>query len=277
MCVTSAAASLSETRILSVRLSEQKHLLCYTNKAKNLTVLPNSMILPVPGKLSEADFIDTTPFPGFMTELQRYLTPGSRTLGGGTKGISGDSLRSRNVQHFKSGMYEVFVADPAPVRTIAERIVGARHPVNEALEVMPPFDRPTISESLLEFYDSNYPGWSLVVCVFGPSKVMDSQPIMFTYEPLQEWKDRVFFPAVDSHNGGAPRLTEEVDVDHFLITTSTRGHEVPPMKMCPPILHGLKLVGLPMHDSMPNGDWTGNVSDQNSFYPMLKRAAPLVA
>src|SRR6185369_164530 len=212
MCVTSSSAKLSETRILSFRLSEQKHLLAYTNKVENLSILPNSMILPVPGRLTEADFIDTSAYPGFMTEMEHMLTPRSRGMTlGMTKG-GGDSMR-RSIKHFQSGMYEVFIADPNPFRgtgpmsgksKIAERLVGKKHPIIEALEVLEPINRPVVQERLLNFYDRYYPGWSLVVCVFGAGKAMESQPIMFTYEPLEEWKDKTFFPGVDSHDGGAP-------------------------------------------------------------------------
>ncbi len=274
MCVTSASAKLSETRILSLRLNEQKHLLAYSNKVSNLTVLPNSMILPIPGRLTEADFIDTSAFPGFMAEMESYLTPGGRTLGGASKG--GDMRRgpSRNVQHFKSGMYEVFVADPDD----AYRSDSPQHPVLKALEALAPFNRPQIEQSLLEFYDRYYPGWSLVVCVFGAGKAMESQPIMFTYEALPEWKEKTFFPAVDSHTGEAPDLSEQVDVDHFLITASKHGYEIPVIPKLPTVLHGLKVVGRKMDDQWRNGDWVGSVhEEQPSAGIRIKRIVPQAA
>jgi hypothetical protein len=285
MCVTSASASLSETRILSLRLNETQHLLAYSNKAKNLSVLPNSMILPIPGRLSEKDFIDTTPYSGFMEEIERYLTGGGK-LGGVSKGITMRGGPSRNVQHFKSGMYEVFVADPAEPTmfaapamshktSIVDKLIGRKHPVNEALESLQPIDRPQISDSLLEFYDRFYPGWSLVVCVFGPGKAMESQPIMFTYEPLPEWREKTFFPAVDSHTGGPPNLREQVDVDHFLITESVHGDEIPKAPKCPPQLHGRRLAGRKMEEQWANGDWVGSVHEnQRSAGLRLKRIVP---
>jgi len=256
MCVTSAPAALSKTRILSFKVDENKHFLAYSNSAKNLSSKANAMILPVPGKVKEADFVDISAFPRFMENLEGMLTPRSRSLGfSASKGID------RSVAHFQSGMYEVFIASGGIGTSVAGMIQGKKHPVQEALKVLQPSKRPDISKELLEWYDKFYPGWDLVVCVFGADKTMESQPIAFTYRPLPEWKDALFYPAVDSHSGGVPDLHEEVFVDHFLFAPSSRGAAIPAQSSMPKYLIGRTFNGVKQNDHRSNGDWIRPVDE----------------
>jgi hypothetical protein len=288
MCITSAAARLSSTRILSCPLGE-KQLLAYSNSAINLAGQPNSMILPVPGTLSESDFIDSTPFANFMEDLEHAWTPRSRSLGM-SKGFSPP------VDHFKVGMYEVFLAHGDPFHgvgpmsgktTIAERIIGKKHRVTEALERLPEDRRPAINRGLLEFFDQYYPGWSLVVCVFESGKKMESQPVMFTYTPFDAWKNKAFFPAVDAHDGMAPDLTEHVGVDHFLFTEHPDGfamNELFRSKPVPDYLRTKKFVGAKFSESLSNGDWVHTLGEgsQGGRFPtnrhsLFRRSQPHAA
>jgi len=252
MCVTSGPATLSKTRILSFKVDEDRHFLAYSNSAKNLSNKANSMILPVPGKVKQSDFVDTSAFPKFMEHLEAQLTPRSRSLGG-SKGLD----RSLGVIHFQSGMYEVFIASGGIGTSVAGLLQGKKHPVQEALKVLQPSKRPEISKELLEWYDKFYPGWDLVVCVFGADKVMESQPIAFTYRPLPEWKDALFYPAVDSHSGGVPNLLENVDVDHFLFAPTSRlgGASINSHSSMPKYLIARTFTGVKQNDARQNGDW----------------------
>lgn len=260
MCITSAAAKLSKTRILSCPLGE-KHLLAYANSAVNLADMPNSMILAVPGTLTQADFIDTTPYAKFLEELENAWTPRSRSLSM-SKGISAP------VQQFKVGMYEVFLA-PGGKSTIVEKIKG-QHRITEALKRLPEEQRPGIRSDLLEWFDSTYPGWSIVVCVFENSKPMDAQPIMFTYTPFPEWQNRLFFPGVDSHTGGPPDLDETVDVDHFLFTENPDGwaHNFATSHV-PDFLKAKKFIGVQMNFEDKNGDWV------HKYEPIDRTSGPI--
>lgn len=260
MCITSAAAHLSKTRILSCTLGE-KHLLAYANSAVNLSDVPNCMILPVPGTLTKEDFIDSTPFASFMEDLESQWTPRSRTLSM-SKGIE-------PVERFKVGMYEVFLApgisrfDKATglERSITERIMGKKHRVTEALNEMPEERRPIVREDLLEWFDKTYPGWSLVCCVFESDKPMASQPIMFTYTPLEEFKSKLFFPGVDSHDGGPPNLDEDVEIDHFLFVEDPGGRPTEFFRTSvPDWLREKKLVGAKFQREDTNGDWVHDTS-----------------
>jgi hypothetical protein len=261
MCITSGPAVLSKTRILSFKVDENKHFLSYSNSAKNLSNKPNAMILPVPGTVKQSDFVDTTAFPKFMEHLEEALTPrqrGGSFLGGQSKGID---LNARRITHFQSGMYEVFIAAGGTGPALVGMLQGKKHPVQEALKVLQPSKRPEISKELLEWYDKFYPGWDLVVCVFGADKVMESQPIAFTYRPLPEWKDALFYPAVDSHSGGIPDLNEDVDVDHFLFAPSSRGATIPSQSSMPKYLLARTFNGVKQNDHRSNGDWIRPVDE----------------
>jgi hypothetical protein len=288
MCVTSARAHLSNTKILSVKLGE-KHLLAYGNAAQNFSGRPNSMILPVPGTMTKEDFHDTTPYGTWLTKMADVFTPRSRTLGGDSlRGASKGIERGRSVERFKVGMYEVFLAHPEVDRPmsgktrIVDRMVGKLgHPVQEALKALPERRRPLVQTDLLEFFDQRYRGWSLVVCVFEGEQAIDAQPIMFTYKPLPAWKDKLFFPAVDSHSGHAPILDEEVDVDHFLFTETKNGVLIDDFKFInmPPILRGRKFAGAQIaHTELPNGDWIRECSAEPKHemfsHDIFKRCRP---
>lgn len=274
MCITSAAASLSKTRILSCPLGE-KHLLAYANSAVSFIDEPNSMILAIPGTVTKEDLIDSTPFAKFLEELEHAWTPRSRSLGM-SKGISAP------VERAKVGMYEVFIAHPDRVgamsgkTTIAERIIGKKHRITEALEQLPEDQRPAIRSSLLEWFDETYPGWTIMVCVFESTKPMDAQPIMFTYTPLPEWKGRLFFPGVDSHDGGPPDLTEQVDVDHFLFTEHAEGHVHDfRLSAVPDYLKTKKFIGVQMNFEDKNGDWVHTIGEAIDRQHMFSRGRNL--
>jgi hypothetical protein len=179
------------------------------------------------------------------------FTPRSRSLTLGSKGI---------VEKFKVGMYEVLLAhgDPDPSKTtIAEQILGRKHRISEALSQLPMDRRPNVRSDLLEWFDQTYPGWSLVVCVFESGIPMAAQPIMFTYKPFEAFRGRLFFPAVDSHDGGPPKLNERVDVDHFLFASHSSGNsnKMGHIKSFPDILRETKLIGAKFQNDDQNGDW----------------------
>lgn len=196
MCITSAKAKLSKTRIISMALDNSRHLLSYSNKAQNLSGNKNSMILAIPGKLKREWFMDTTNYNKFLEDIenQAHLEYDE------SHGIYSRSLsfKSKGFDRFNVGMYDILIAED--VREIVERL-GVMGPV--------------ISEELISFFENHYKGWSFVFCIFDGSEEMDSQPVTFEYEPFHyNW---LYFPTMDSHGGGAPNLNKIVSMDHTLI------------------------------------------------------------
>lgn len=251
MCITSAPAKLSKTKILSIELEDGYHLLSYANTAKNLADKANCMILPVPGSLTQSDFFDTTAYAGFLKELEANFTSRSRSASKSLKTLSA------KVENFQLGMYNVFLSTDI-------------HAIGGILDKLPEDQKPDISKNLLTFFEKAYPSCNFVVCVFSNNSSMDSQPIMFRYKPNNE--KILFFPAVDAHDGNAPDLSKQVDVDHFLFTeiSSAKSFEFKDSKV-PSFLKNRKLSGFKYTGSQLNGDWVHNVNssslDFNRVHP----------
>jgi len=237
MCITSAPAELSKTKILSIPFDDKQHLIAYANTVVSHSLKPNSMILPIPGTLTKQDFFDTTPYSSFLNELEEALRPRARGISK-SKSLNDDEL---GVENFRLGMYNVFISKNINL-------------IYDSIQTLPEKDRPEINKELINWFAESYgDGWNYVVCVFDNHKPMDAQPIMFKYTP--KVYDMLFFPSVDSHTGGAPNLEEQVSVDHFLFTEVNSYEPYTFKKSVPGFLQGRKLVGLPQGGSRINGDW----------------------
>lgn len=212
MCIVSKEAKLSKTRIMSMALDNGRHLLSYSNKVENTSGQPNSMILAIPGKVSREWFYDTSKYNKFLEDIENkaYLSY-ENSQGIYSRGISKGKLATKGFDRFKVGMYDILITDN--IDNIYDFTEGEEH-VNENDLLKPEF-RPEISEELLSFFRTHYAGWHFVICVFSGTEVMESQPIMFEYEPNHP--DWLYFPTMDSHTGGAPKLGELVEIDHTLI------------------------------------------------------------
>ncbi len=246
MCITSAKAELSKTKILSMALDNGRHLLSYSNKAKNLSGRPNSMILPIPGEVNKDWFYNTTEYNNFMSDIERDANAHLYR----SAGILSKS-KSLNFEEFELGFYKVITTND--IDRLKYRLLD----LNES-------QRPEISEELLNFFKLNYEGWSFVVCIFTGSQEMDAQPIMFEYKPMDyNW---IYFPTMDSHTGGAPDLTEKVKMDHTLILDQKGLKEslvsvVNFSQELPEILKRRKYVAHQLKQNFPNGDIYYNLSE----------------
>jgi hypothetical protein len=198
MCITTAPARLSKTKILASKMDNGNHLLSYSNTAKNISGRPNAMILPVPGKLNKELFFDTTLYNNFLKDIEYQIKPKSR----GASLKSFKSVLSDDVEDFQVGMYRILLSENLPA-------------IQKVLNELPEAQRPQISQELYDFFASHYAGWSFVVCCFDSSKETDSQPIMFEYKPM--YPDYLYYPGMDSHNGLAPEPGSAVRVDHCLM------------------------------------------------------------
>lgn len=244
-------------------LDNGRHLLSYSNKVKNLSGKPNSMILPVPGELNQDWFSVTTEYNKFLEEIEKQAyTEQYRSRGLKSKSMS-------RLEEFEVGFYKVITTND--IDALKEKLSS----LNEA-------QRPEISDELLDFFKSNYRGWNFVVCIFAENNEMESQPIMFEYKPFHY--DWVYFPMMDSHTGGAPNLNEEVPVDHTLIIEHVglkeeRTSKVKFSQDVPETLKRRKFVSTKWKGRMKNGDMYINIKslnektdDSGSSYKMFKRA-----
>lgn len=201
MCISLDRAELTQTRIMTIVLSNGRHFTAYSNRAVNLSGKPNAMVLPIPGKTSPGMFHDTTSYSDFLKEAANRSDLHHYT-GMRSKSLSRSLGSTLSFDDFRVGAYRV---------GLSESIEGAQAFLNS----LPESERPSISPELLSFFGERYPGWSFAVCVFPSGFSAETQPIAYEYEPLD--RDRVFFPTMDSHDGGAPDLDEEVMMDHTFV------------------------------------------------------------
>jgi len=265
MCIVSAEAKLSKTRILSLPLDNGRHLLSYSNKVENTSGKVNSMILPIPGELNQDWFSVTTEYNKFLEEIEEQ----AYTEEYRSRGVKSKSVEYLSFEEFEVGFYKVITTND--IEALRER-----------LSTLDARQRPEISDELLNFFKTNYEGWSFVVCIFSGDKEMEAQPIMFEYKPFHyEW---IYYPMMDSHTGGAPNLNEDVSVDHTLIiehiglkegeTTKVKFSQDVPEK-----LRRRKFVSTKWKGRMKNGDMYININllkektdDAGSSHRMFKRA-----
>lgn len=237
MCMVSAEARLTKTKILSMALDNGRHLLAYTNKAKNLSGKVNSMILPIPGTLEKEWFYNTTEYNNFLDNIHKQAEVSRFRSAGVSKGLS------RSFEQFEVGFYKIVTTND--IDMLREHLSG----LHES-------QRPDISDELLNFFKTQYKGWSFVVCIFSGDKEMDAQPIMFEYKPFSY--DTIYYPTMDSHTGGAPDLNEDVDMDHTIIVDHIGLEKFVPnvnfSQEVPEILKRRKFVALKFKSKFKNGD-----------------------
>ena len=210
MCITLQPAKLNNTKILALRIAQDRYFLAYSNKVKNLSGKPNAMILPIPGKTKPEWFYNTAGYSSFLTEIVKATTVQYRSmsLGRVSKGVS--------FEQFECGMYNV---------GLAVGFDGADAFINS----LPKDKQPEVPQELRDFFKAKYAkDWSFAVCVFDSDKTTDAQPIAFEFEPaeFEAWpKEALFFPTMDSHDGKAP-TADPVDTDHvFLFEDKNSTHD----------------------------------------------------
>lgn len=259
-CCSLAPARFSNTRGLAAEVqidNKLYHLLGYQNTAQNLSVKAgqptgNALLLPLPAKprtMSRKSILDTSSAPNCLMDMERAVRPPvSRSPGSKSAGPPAAS-----VQVFEHDIYTIVLAsDP--------RAIPA------ALAQVPADRRPQMAPAIFNAYAKWYPGWTFALCCFNVQQETDAKPMLWQYEPLNP--ERLFFPALDAHDGSPPDLRESVDVDHCLVASShkmTVGNRVhytdrqpsPQMKQVLP----RTVVGRELHERMRNGDFVMQVSD----------------
>jgi hypothetical protein len=201
MCITVNHANLSKTKILSLPLENGNHFLAYSNKVKNESGKPNAMILPIPGETKPEWFHNTESYKDFLDEITKKCDYVEDYLG-----IRSRGFKSKGFERFELGQYTI---------GLAKGFQGVR----EFIDQLPQEKQPAISEELKNFFEEKYAGWSFAVCVFDSEKTIDAQPIAFEYKPFSY--DLIYFPTVDGHDGGAPRIGGMVKTDHTFIYEHT--------------------------------------------------------
>lgn len=241
MCVTSGPAQLSDTILYAGQTQHEGrlvHILGYQNRARTRSG-PNAMLLPFPSRtaMGPENMIDTSHCKILLKQLAAL---GDTRMRSATKGLSLNAAEVRRVQVFNAGSYTVVMSQTARL-------------IPEALAQMPEDRRPRVNTELFEAYTTWYPSWPVALCCWDGA--VDAEPLLWWYEPQDE--TTLFYPGLDSHDGGVPRLGVRVDTDHKLIWPNPKGVATASVSMTPEV-RALIAPAIDMRtcaSMLLNGDW----------------------
>jgi len=226
---------------------------------------PNAMILPFPTAtaMGPANILDTRDCKKILDDYNESTAPRSRSVTNGF-GVAGADF-SDSVQVFQSGNYHVVLASNASVTSI-----------QAALQTVPAEKRPAIPREMIEGYLKLYSGWTIAICCF--SGTVEAEPLLWWYEPKDASK--LFLPTLDAHDGNAPNVDAEVQMDHVLIVGSSETLPGVKVDFTDTIPSGVKpfLTSRAYQEKfqgkMPNGDFYLSVEQLRKGKADFQRVAP---
>lgn len=281
MCCSVAPAHFSETIVfIGVKVHPIHglvHVLAYQNQASNLHFGPNAMVLHIPNgsRMGPDNFIDTRGCRNFLSEMKRTLfpPPPRRAILRGNPIIG---ARASGVQVFDHGSYTVVLADrPSEIPSALGRV--------------PEEKRPTIRPKLFDFYEREFPDYTLALCCFDGR--VRAEPMTLWYKPRNP--GQVMWPALDSHTGNPPDIRAFVDTDHVLIAGADNlapspndgagfARPRPDLSSCGPWVDEFlpsKIVGRRFAGQMANGDFALNIDDLlvGNMGAIIRQSVPSLA
>lgn len=219
MCCSLHPAKLTNTILYAAETVHQGnivHVLGYQNRAENLFNGPNAMLLPIPSDIPMGpdNMLDTTAAKSVLKDYANAVRAQHQRLSRGmTKSLGfGDD----RVQVFDKGGYTVALADDA------KSLTGA-------LSRIPENRRPSVNAEIFAAYDYFYPKWKMALCAWDGA--LEAAPLLWWYQP--KTAESLFMPALDAHDGRAPKLGSDVSMDHTLIVGSV---------VAPPKENGIDVV-----------------------------------
>ena len=229
----------------------------------------NAMILhfpAIPGTITPDDLLDTKDSPKILDDMVAALRPVyrgdfSRSL------VIGASMGDRRVFVFESGIYTVVLAD-------------SPRDIPKALERVPANKRPPRNDVIFEAYSEWFVDWPIAVCCFNNREFAEGNPLLWRYRPRNN--EYLFMPGLDAHSGQAPNLRHQVEVDHWLVASSTKmmpnnGAQVRYSSSTAGNLLAVlptRVVGCEVHGNHPNGDFIVPVKDVRAGEFTFHRADP---
>ena len=205
MCVTFEPAELSDTTLYIGECIHPSHGLIhvvgYQNHVKNTSPGANCMLLhfPCATPMKPENALDCFATPTILEDMRQALQ--SSTL---------DNLFempedwSDEVHVFDVGSYTVVMS-------------SSPNQIPQALELVPENRRPALNIEIFDWYQENFKGFSVALCCFESQIDQASEPLLWWYKPLRT--DILTAPAIDSHDGHAPKPGVDVDVNHHLIVS----------------------------------------------------------
>lgn len=273
-CCSLAPAKFASTYIYAgeaVKDGQPVHLLCYQNAVQNLpkkgAPTGNAMLLPIPaipGSMSQQNVVDTSKSSKILFDMQRAIWP--------PVPVKRHFTEDRAVTFDTS-----FVVFDYDIYTIV--LASDANAIPKALNQVKPEKRPPLNNEIFQSYAKWYPKWTFALCCFNNKDMQKAKPLMWWYKPQDQ--TRLFFPALDAHNGKSPVLTERVLVDHILLascqnidptaaTVVYRDPLSPELKQLLP----QKVLGSVLYGTLPNGDFYASIEGLRSGSLSAKRVLP---
>lgn len=211
MCCSLRPAKLTNTILYAAETMHAGrivHVMGYQNRAENQSQGPNAMLLPIPtdAAMGPDNMLDTTMAKSILKDYARAIREAHTRLSRGMKGFGADDRLRGGVQVFDKGSYTVALADDAAA-------------LPGALSRIPQNKRPAVNGDIFTAYSKLYPGWKMALCAWDGT--IDAEPLLWQYEPKNP--STLFLPALDAHDGFAPKLGSDVAVDHTLVVGSISG------------------------------------------------------
>ena len=229
MCVTAFPAHLDNTILYCGECSiggQYHHLAGYQNWPLNRFSGPNFMILPVPavpGTMTEANFYDPTHLPYVLKDMAAAVRPPQVLSYSGSRGLVAKGFSP--VEVFNVGLYTMVLAHKLEEDAIRDALstvpVEKRPDVGRAWDLMAEY-----AELYPVLYDRSEPVNSpLLLPCFNNRQAEESGPLLYSYQPI--YRDVFFFPALDAHDGTAPKWGTPVSVDHTIVFGVAPGEGAP--------------------------------------------------
>jgi hypothetical protein len=243
----------------------------FFSQVEDAVATANAMIIHFPAAeaMGPENMIDASDSPGFLDDIRKAI-PDPNATRGMTRGGS-LSYGMKAVQIFDKGSYKVVLAS------------DASH-IPDALELLPSHIRPPFNNSIFYAYSEWFPGWPVALCCFNNTDDVKVEPLLWWYKPRNP--NVLFVPTLDAHDGSAPDLDSNVELDHTIAFGSDRmtdgfevryGGPITPevKKYLPEVVVGDQYNG----DYLPNGDFTCDLEKLNSgkwyrYDEVIKRADP---
>lgn len=267
MCLSSGLAKFSGTTLYAgvaqrhdANLdSNLVHVIGYQNVAFNLSDSPNCMMLPFQAHtaMTQRNVVDMTSNKHALTDMRTALFP--PVVMRRPPSNRPESSNDDPVHVFQHDIYTIVLG-----RVGADLLSGLRQ--------VPVDQRPAISDEIITFWKTYYPGYHLALCCFNNTKAKEAAPMVWWYEPVHA--QTIVAPAIDGHDGKAPTPGAPVHVDHTLITawngmkagTTVQYREAingELLELLPKVVTGAKYT-----KTLPNGDFLIDIA-------RLQQGAPI--
>lgn len=240
------------------------HVLWYQNAVQS-GAGPNAMLLHLPSAqpMTPHNMLNTSSSKSVLTDMVDAIDPPQKSLGLQTRGMP-QSFSQPAVQIFEHDIYTVVLARDASY-------------IPDALERVPTSKRPSLNREVFDWYAQEQAGWHVALCCFNNSEAQTASPIGVWYAP--QYTSHYHFPGIDAHDGSAPDMYTQVDVDHWLIAGVQQerqgfipvhyGNVSPSLKpFLPTHVAGRKFIG-----QRRNGDWImpADLLPTDGALPLLER------